>query len=123
RCEHESACILDGAFSSVAVSRMEMSMPRKSLRTPNRKSASKASSRAGVLVGVDIGGTFTDLVLIRGAHAPKTHKILTTPREPARAVLDGLHELLAREHVEFKDVHLVVHGTTLATNALIERKG
>src|SRR5690349_16726551 len=98
-------------------------MRSRSIGTSNRRSSSTLRPRARVLVGVDIGGTFTDLVLTSGKQTPKTHKILTTPREPAKAVLDGLEELLKREALELKQISLVVHGTTLATNALIERKG
>ena len=96
-------------------------MANKSGQT-ERSAANKGKS-VPLLAGVDIGGTFTDLVLTAGAETPKTHKILTTPREPARAVLEGLAELLERERLKFEDLLLVVHGTTLATNALIERKG
>jgi N-methylhydantoinase A len=73
-------------------------------------------------LAVDIGGTFTDLVL---ATPERTHelKLLTTPDAPERAVLEGARAILAEAGVAAADVALVVHGTTLATNALIERKG
>jgi N-methylhydantoinase A len=73
-------------------------------------------------LAVDIGGTFTDVVLEneRGAHAIK---VLTTSDAPERAVLDGVATVLAEAKCAPSDVALVVHGTTLATNALIERKG
>jgi N-methylhydantoinase A/oxoprolinase/acetone carboxylase beta subunit len=76
------------------------------------------------VVGVDIGGTFTDLVVMadRG-RAPATHKILTTSRDPAEAVIQGVRDLVAGQGLALRDVTLLVHGTTLATNALIERKG
>src|SRR5262245_49785452 len=80
---------------------------------------------APALVGrlaVDIGGTFTDVVLERGdeAHAIKA---LTTPDAPERGVMEGVRAILAEAKCPPSDVGLVVHGTTLATNALIERKG
>ncbi len=73
-------------------------------------------------IGVDIGGTFTDFAL---EHAGRrvTAKVLTTPDAPERAVMEGLAEVLAAARISPGDVGLVIHGTTLATNALIERKG
>ncbi len=79
---------------------------------------------AGVELGVDIGGTFTDLVLVDGEiGVVATHKILTTPDDPARAVLAGSREVLASAGVEPGDLARVVHATTLITNAVIERRG
>jgi len=75
-------------------------------------------------LGVDIGGTFTDFVLYDLASgALTTYKTLTTPEEPARAVIEGWRALLAAVGGDGADVELVIHGTTLITNALIERKG
>jgi N-methylhydantoinase A len=74
--------------------------------------------------GIDIGGTFTDLVLVdEGSGAVHVGKVLTTPKDPAHAVEDGAHGLLADAGRRASEVVAVVHGTTLATNALIERKG
>ncbi|WP_422031000.1 hydantoinase/oxoprolinase family protein [Reyranella sp.] len=73
-------------------------------------------------LAVDIGGTFTDVVLETGATSHAT-KVLTTPDAPERAVLEGVRAILAEAKCRPQDVTLVVHGTTLATNALIERKG
>ncbi|MBL0897427.1 MAG: hydantoinase/oxoprolinase family protein [Reyranella sp.] len=73
-------------------------------------------------LAVDIGGTFTDVVLETGT-AAHSIKVLTTPDAPERAVMDGVRTILAQAKVKPSDVTLVVHGTTLATNALIERKG
>ncbi len=75
-------------------------------------------------VGVDIGGTFTDFALLaEGGGIAAIHKRLTTPRDPSRAVVEGLRELLAGSGVALTDVEAVVHGTTLVTNAVIERRG
>ena len=75
-------------------------------------------------LGVDIGGTFTDFALFDPANAYlHIHKCLTTPDDPSRAVIDGTVALLARESVDIADLREVVHGTTLVTNAVIERKG
>nr|WP_249732293.1 hydantoinase/oxoprolinase family protein [Roseococcus sp. SDR] len=73
-------------------------------------------------LAVDIGGTFTDLVL-ETPHRTHSHKLLTTPDAPERAVLEGARHLLAAAGVQASALSLVLHGTTLATNALIERKG
>ncbi|MFN0182493.1 MAG: hydantoinase/oxoprolinase family protein, partial [Aquabacterium sp.] len=73
-------------------------------------------------LAADIGGTFTDVVLQVG---PRRHsaKVLTTPRAPEQGMLDGIGQVLAAAGLALPDVGLLVHGTTLATNALIERRG
>jgi N-methylhydantoinase A len=76
-----------------------------------------------VKVGVDIGGTFTDLCAVDGTGIVAVGKVLTTHDEPARAVEEGLAALFADAGIAASDVEQVVHGTTLVTNALIERKG
>lgn len=73
-------------------------------------------------LAVDIGGTFTDVVLEHGT-ALLAHKVLTTPQAPEEGALAGVTEILAQAGLELDDVAMVVHGTTLATNALIERRG
>jgi N-methylhydantoinase A len=76
----------------------------------------------GARLAVDIGGTFTDVVLDHGGGQDRL-KLLTTPEAPDRAVLEGVDAILKRTGVTASDVTLAIHGTTLATNALIERKG
>ena len=75
-------------------------------------------------IGVDIGGTFTDVAL-SGAGGEKvfTSKVLTTPRAPEEGVLEGLSQALGHAGIDPGEVEVVIHGTTLATNAIIERKG
>jgi len=73
-------------------------------------------------VGVDVGGTFTDVVLEYGDRLT-TAKVLTTPNAPDDAVLAGVDDVIARAGVDPATVGLLIHGTTLATNAIIERKG
>jgi N-methylhydantoinase A len=70
-----------------------------------------------VKIGVDTGGTFTDFILMDGERL-EIHKVLSTPDNPARAVLQGLRHL----HASLTGVN-VIHGSTVATNALLERKG
>src|SRR5215470_6104865 len=73
-------------------------------------------------LSADIGGTFTDIVLDRG-HARWSRKLLTTHGAPEQAVLRGISEILNAAEIHASDVAWFVHGTTLATNALIERRG
>jgi N-methylhydantoinase A len=73
-------------------------------------------------LAVDIGGTFTDLVLALPDRTVSL-KLLTTHDAPDRAVIDGAQAILAEAGVAASALDLVIHGTTLATNALIERKG
>ena len=76
----------------------------------------------GAKLAVDIGGTFTDLVLERDGTQHQT-KLLTTSAAPEGAVLEGARRILDESGTPASDVELVIHGTTLATNSLIERKG
>ncbi|RWC45063.1 MAG: hydantoinase/oxoprolinase family protein [Mesorhizobium sp.] len=77
--------------------------------------------KAGRLAA-DIGGTFTDVALECGPRRV-TAKVLTTPSEPEKGVIHGILEVLKNAGLSPADVEVFVHGTTLATNALIERKG
>ena len=73
-------------------------------------------------LGVDIGGTFTDVVL----EGPKTFesiKVLTTYGAPEEAILDGISQVCAKAGIAPDQIHQMIHGTTLATNALIAREG
>ena len=75
-------------------------------------------------VGVDIGGTFTDIFLLSEEGGEVAiGKVLTTPRNPAEAVVNGLRALLHEQGIAPAVVTHLVHGTTLITNAIIERKG
>lgn len=75
-------------------------------------------------LGVDIGGTFTDFAILNASSGRlATHKQLTTPEDPSVGVLAGLDALLSRENLPISALSAIVHGTTLVTNATIERKG
>jgi N-methylhydantoinase A len=76
-----------------------------------------AGRKQALVVGVDTGGTFTDIVWRRGPEYGRL-KLLSTPADPARAVLDGLARLFAAEAPD-----LLTYGTTVATNAMLERRG
>ena len=73
-------------------------------------------------VGVDIGGTFTDVALVRDGQLFST-KLLTTYAAPERAIIDGIIQVARLAGVALHEIGAVIHGTTLATNALIERRG
>jgi N-methylhydantoinase A len=73
-------------------------------------------------LAVDIGGTFTDLALEHDGRR-STIKVLTTPAAPEQGVMTGVREILQSSGVNATDIGIVIHGTTLATNAVIERKG
>ncbi len=74
--------------------------------------------------GFDIGGTFTDFIFINSATGEiSSYKTLTTPHKPAQAVIEGWQYLLDYVSANANDVEMAIHGTTLITNALIERKG
>ena len=81
-----------------------------------------AAATATARLGVDIGGTFTDVALEAGG-LRFSAKVLTTPEAPERAVLAAIRAVLADAGSAPGDLSLIIHGTTLATNAIIERKG
>lgn len=79
-------------------------------------------TQQSVRLGVDIGGTFTDVVLEVDGQ-PFSTKVLTTYAAPEDAIIDGLHQVCAKAGIAPGDIGQIIHGTTLATNALIERRG
>ncbi|WP_299628710.1 hydantoinase/oxoprolinase family protein [uncultured Tateyamaria sp.] len=82
------------------------------------------NTASGVRLAIDIGGTFTDTVLMDSAsRVLATTKTPTTPDAPARAALEGAQQVLGRAGCGWGQVSAFIHGTTLATNALIERRG
>ena len=77
-----------------------------------------------ITIGSDIGGTFTDFVEIDEASGRfEVYKTLTTPDDPSRAVDEGVAELTSRQNRTARAIDVMVHGTTLVINAVIERKG
>jgi N-methylhydantoinase A/oxoprolinase/acetone carboxylase beta subunit len=76
------------------------------------------------VVGVDIGGTFTDLMLYDAeAGTTHVHKVRSTPDDPGRALVTGIVELCGTAGIETSDVGAIFHGTTIATNAVLEHDG
>ena len=81
-------------------------------------------NKNGLRLAVDIGGTFTDTVLVDGrGQILATTKTPTTPDNPTLGALDGAKRVLAEAAVDWSQIDGFIHGTTLATNALIERRG
>jgi N-methylhydantoinase A len=81
-----------------------------------------AQIRSPIRLGADIGGTFTDIALeARGALY--STKVLTNYTAPEQAILDGMDVALGQAGLGYGDLDILIHGTTLATNALIERRG
>ena len=78
--------------------------------------------KKGVRLGVDIGGTFTDAVLeVEGSRY--STKVLTTYHAPEEAILDAMMQVCTKAGIQPENIEQIIHGTTLATNALIERRG
>jgi N-methylhydantoinase A len=74
-------------------------------------------------VAVDIGGTFTDIVVMAGDGVLHESKVSTTPDDPSRAVVAGLEALLGELALAAEDVEEVLHGTTVGSNTILQRKG
>ncbi|MCF2870934.1 hydantoinase/oxoprolinase family protein [Octadecabacter sp. G9-8] len=79
-------------------------------------------TKQSVRLGVDIGGTFTDVVLEVGT-VSFSAKVLTTYVAPENAIIDGMQQVCAKAGIDPSAIDQIIHGTTLATNALIERRG
>ena len=109
---------------------LNYTVPLRTTMTPRRTTsmpdaslhAAKTTGRERARLAVDIGGTFTDVALEVGGRLTTT-KVLTTSGAPEQGVLAGIKKVLDQSATEPGAVDLVIHGTTLATNAIIERKG
>ena len=89
-----------------------------------KNNSNDTGARSGCRLGVDIGGTFTDIVIVSGeGRILRVDKILTTPERPDVAVVECVQRVLESEGIAGGDIAYLVHGTTLFTNALIERTG
>jgi N-methylhydantoinase A len=76
-----------------------------------------------IRIGADIGGTFTDIVFLDGSGNVRTAKVSSTPDDYARAISDTVADYLADSTTSPAEVVEINHGTTVATNAILERKG
>src|SRR6202045_3828864 len=125
RCGICRSCRRKPSTISSAAPRRGCSSCRRATTSRNKTSPASAISRPNVQnvrLGVDIGGTFTDVALEVGDKR-YTAKGLTTPRAPEDGVLAIVRSVIAEAGIAPPDVRLIIHATTLATNALIERKG
>ena len=76
-----------------------------------------------MIVGIEVGGTFTDLVMADGDGRLTVHKLPSTPADPSVAAVDGLQQLLALSGHDANGIAELLHGSTIAANALIQRRG
>jgi N-methylhydantoinase A len=74
-------------------------------------------------IGIDVGGTFTDLSMISEDGEVSFYKTPSTPHDPSEAIISGMAEMLQEQQVSPSEVSHIGHGTTVATNLIIERKG
>ena len=76
-----------------------------------------------MIVGIEVGGTFTDLVMANADGSLTVHKLPSTPSDPSVAAVNGLEALLKCTNSEAQGVAELLHGSTIAANALIQRRG
>jgi N-methylhydantoinase A len=77
-----------------------------------------------LLIGVDVGGTFTDIVMTNtDSNVTRVHKVASTPDDSSKAVLNGVREICAAAGVALSDIDHIFHGTTVATNAALQHRG
>ena len=78
-------------------------------------------------IGIDVGGTFTDFLVLRPGHDPSIHKVLSTPADPSIGLIDGLTEIADSHGVSLiqlaRSTETIVHGTTVTTNAVLTHNG
>ena len=74
-------------------------------------------------IGVDVGGTFTDLILEKGPRDVCVHKVPSTPEDQSLGVIRGITEICEIGQIARKEIELIVHGTTVATNITLENNG
>lgn len=93
--------------------------------TPDAATADAAAPP--ISIGIDVGGTFTDFVVVEGDSAPRYFKTASTPRAPSDAVMNGLGDIAEAYGLSATELmsrtRIFIHGTTVATNTLLERKG
>lgn len=92
--------------------------------TGNESDLKEPAEQNRLRLAIDIGGTFTDTVIADGTNTIiASTKTLTSHENPANAAVEGAQHVIQQAGVDFESIQLLVHGTTLATNALIERRG
>lgn len=86
-------------------------------------SMGRKEERVAVRVGVDAGGTFTDICLVDDGGKLAVYKLSSSPTDPSEAIAGGVEQILIQEGTLAEEVRYLGHGTTVATNALLERRG
>jgi N-methylhydantoinase A len=115
---------MDHPFDTSARTALSRPSSQQGPTTDMIKRSLRSGQDSRYRVGVDIGGTFTDLVVFNDATGSfAVGKALTTPQDPSQAIETLLCETFEREGIEIADVQQLIHGTTLVTNAIIERTG
>ena len=77
-----------------------------------------------IRLGIDVGGTFTDFLLFdEGKETFHLHKTPSTPEDQSDGILEGIRSLLAEANLSSEDIQSMLHGTTVATNIVLEEKG
>ena len=82
-----------------------------------------ADARRTFRIGVDIGGTFTDIVVIGDDGSLARRKVSSTPADYSKGIVEGLEELISEAKLTRSAIAEIIHGTTVATNAILEHKG
>src|SRR4030095_13749148 len=90
---------------------------------PGKEEMTSSDSSPIFRIGIDIGGTFTDIVVIRDDGSTATRKVSSTPSDYARGIVDGLADLMDGTPLTGPAIREIIHGTTVATNAILEHKG
>ena len=90
---------------------------------PGKEEMTISDSSPIFRIGIDIGGTFTDIVVIRDDGSTATRKVSSTPADYARGIVDGLADLMDGTTLTGPAIREIIHGTTVATNAILEHKG
>ena len=110
-----------GAEGRAGMGRAACGLARPDARDSRQRARERSVS--GWRIGVDIGGTFTDIVLLAEDGTVATRKVSSSVDDYARAIMEGIASLVAAHALDGAQIAEVVHGTTVASNALLERKG
>ncbi|MBQ1875911.1 MAG: hypothetical protein II145_04280 [Selenomonas sp.] len=74
-------------------------------------------------MGVDVGGTFTDFIYVDDAGKVEVYKTSTTPADPSIGMMEGINAICDKLHLDHGEIDEIFHGTTIATNMVLEHKG
>ena len=84
----------------------------------------KGGFKMSYMVGIDVGGTFTDFSIFDTSSGKiKNYKLSSSTNDPSIAIINGINDILEENNISANEINYLAHGTTVATNALIEKKG